>query len=156
MDITFVYFIIALSVTILTWLIPPSSVKKFLKKHWRSLPWKVYLLIAFAFSVFNIIFFYTLLSVGITFEIVVLGILMLWALMGIWTPAIAALPNRRTLHKAIGIAHICFGALVLVLFWITQWPEWHTSAVLTSFLVIGIMIALADCLINKRKARKSQ
>lgn len=156
MDINFVYFAIALSITLLTWLIPPSSVKKFLKKYWRSLPWKVYLLIAFAFSVFNIIFFYMLLSVGITLETVVLGILMLWALMGIWTPAIQTLPDRRTLHKAIGIAHICFGILVLVLFWITQWPEWRTSALLTSCLVIPLVILLVYDQVIKRKARKSE
>jgi len=80
---------------------------------------------------------------------------MLWALLGIWTSEIQRLPSER-IHAAIGVAHICFGALTLILFWIYQWPQWHTPAILTSFSALLFVIYLINEFVTKRKEGKEK
>lgn len=131
--------------------IGPAEVRQYLIRLRQALPWNTYLLFAFAFSLLIGFVLVTMTMLPVfQIEIVIIDIMMLWALLAVWIPAIQRLQNIRV-NKAVDVANICFAVLIVVGFWISQWPAWHKPALVTSLLMVIPIIYVFDRFIVKRK-----
>ena len=120
-DKTEIYFIIAVALAIFFWLVKPHDVKRFLKEYWRGFALVIYIIIALGFSAISLFLVVSIAAVEFNLNTVVLVVLMLWALLGIWTPMLQCSQDKG-IHSAIGITHIVFGSIAFCFFWIYQWP----------------------------------
>ena len=129
----------------------PAAVRKFFEEKRQDLAWKIYLFIACILSLFIGFVFVSLIRLPVfQIEVVIIDVMMLWALLGIWTPAIQRLRNKR-INNAADITNICLAVLILVSFWITQWPAWLIPTLVTSLLILLFVFYMVDRFIVKRK-----
>lgn len=121
---------------------------------WGKIHERIYIAIA---SIISLLFLSVLVS-SVALNIVtnngLLGLLLLddmliLGIMGVWVPV---LHNKR-LSKIINIIGACLLALLFAGFWIYQWPDWHTPALLTSLIIIMSITVLVFALTEKRKRK---
>lgn len=132
------------------------DVWKFLAKRWRIIALSIYVLFAFAFTVFSISYVYLISRIELNIGIWTLIVIMLWAILGIWMPALQLLPSKKLVQKVTGTFHIIFGSLLFVLFWIIKWPDWRTPGILTAFIAIMLLVSLVVYRFKKRKNSKAK
>lgn len=134
------------------WLkVEPADVKKFLVIRGRALAWNAYLIFAIIFSLFiGFVLSFTISIMSFSIGVATLVIMLLWALLGAWAPAIQRLHNKR-INSIVDIVYLCLVALMIVGFWIAQWPEWQKPTLVTSLLLILFVAYLVDRFIKKRK-----
>jgi F0F1-type ATP synthase assembly protein I len=85
-------------------------------------------------------------------KVLVLYALTLLALLGIWTPVLEYSKYRR-IQKIVNVSGACLLGVLFVGFWIVQWPQWHTSALLTSLIVLMFVVYFVLELLTKRKRK---
>ena len=130
------------------------DVGKFLAKRQQISALSIYVLFAFAFTVFSIFYVYLISRIELNIAIWALAVMMLWAILGIWMPAIQRLPNKKMIQRVTGTLHIIFGSLLFVLFWIIKWPDWQTPGILTAIIAGMLLILLIAYLFEKKRKSK--
>ena len=133
-----------------------NDLKKFISIRGRTIAWKAYLLIATLISIYflavlSILFSPTTFSIGLA----TLTIVVLWALLGIWAPALQRLRSSR-INTAINIVAICLSILMVVGFWIVQWPEMQLPIFVTLLLLAITIIYIVDRIVKKRKSSRNE
>ena len=132
------------------------DVWKFIAKQRRIITYGVYILFASIFSVYSIFYVYLISRTDLSIKLWAFTIMMLWAILGIWMPALQRLPNKKLIQKVTGTFHIVFGSLLFVLFWIIKWPDWRTPGILTAFIAIMLLVSLVVYRFEKRKNSKAK
>ena len=133
--------------------IRPDDVKKFIAIRGRTFAWNAYLLIATLITIYFLaVLSIVLSSAPFSIGVATLIVLILWALLGAWAPAIQRLHNKR-INTAVNIVAICLLTLTIVGFWIAQWPEIQQAIFVTLLLLAIVVIYIVDRIIKKRKAR---
>ena len=136
--------------------IEPNDLKKFIAIRGRTLAWNAYLLIAtlitiYFLAVISIVLSFAPFSIGVA----TLTLLILWVLLGTWTPAIQRLRNRR-INTAVNIVAICLLILTVVGFWGAQWPEIQQPIFVTLLLLVIVVIYIVDRAVKKRKPSRNE
>ncbi len=157
-----VLIIIASIATILTFVtqlfgikINPNNVKKFIAIRGQAIAWSAYVIIATLFTIYflfvlSIVIYYVSFSIGL----VTLILLLLWGLLGIWTPAIQRLRNKR-INNAVNFVVFCLLTLTIIGFWIFQWPEIQQPIFATLLLLAIVIIYIVDRVVKKRKLSRN-
>ena len=133
--------------------IQPQKLKGIFATLRRGLPKVIYIIIASALSIVFLFVIYTITRMPLQLDVVLVDILMFWALLGIWSPII--LTKYDKIKKPFEFTNIVLFFFVMTGFWIVQWPQWQTPALLTSIVVFMFILLLVYSLIEKRKARRS-
>lgn len=152
MTIVVVVAVLGFALNLLRWFhVEPADVGKFFAKRGQVLSWYIYLSVACVLSLF-IGFVFVSMTISLVFqvEIIVMDIIMLWALLGVWMPAIQRLRNKK-INNAVDVVFICLAVFILIGFWITQWPAWQTPTILNSSAVIILVAYLINEFVLKRK-----
>jgi len=138
------------------WLkIEPDGVKKFIAIRGRTFAWNAYLIIATLITIYFLFVLSLVLStVSFSISLATLILLILWALLGTWSPAIQRLRNRR-INTAVNIVAICLLTLTVVGFWILQWPEIQQPIFVTLLLLAIVVIYIVDRAVKKRKPSRN-
>ncbi|MFC2070258.1 hypothetical protein ACFLTB_03700 [Chloroflexota bacterium] len=138
--------------TLFGWLkINPSDIKKFVAIRGRTLAWNAYLVIAILITAYFIFVLSLIISyLTFSFSLVVLLILLLWAMVGTWSPALQRLHNKR-INIAVEIIYLSLLHLTIAGFWIVQWPQIQQPIFVTLLLLAIDVIYIIDRVIKKRK-----
>ncbi len=135
--------------------INPNNVKKFIAIRGRTLAWNAYLIIATLITIYFLFVLSLVLStVSFSISLATLILLILWALLGTWSPAIQRLRNRR-INTTVNIVAICLLTLTVVGFWIVQWPEIQQPIFVTLLLLAIVVIYIVDRAVKKRKPSRN-
>ena len=145
---TFLAFVLGL----FGWLkVEPSDVKKFLVIRGQTLAWNAYLIIAILSTFYLLLVLSIIFStLSFSFSLATLIVLILWALLGMWTPAIQRLRNKR-INTTVNIVYFCLLPLMVVGFWIVKWPEIQQPIFVTLLLLAIVVIYIVDRAVKKRR-----
>jgi hypothetical protein len=152
-----IFTILMFVLQLFRWLkIEPSDVKKFITVRGRTIAWNVYLVIAILITIyFLLVLSIIVCEVPFSISVATLIVLVLWALLGTWAPAIQRLRSKRA-NVAVLFTGFSLLVLMVVGFWIAQWPETSKSIFVTILLVAIVVVYIVDRAVRKRKAsRKS-
>lgn len=136
------------------WLkVEPADVKRFLVIRGRTIAWNFYLIFATLITLYFLFVLSIIFStLSFSLSLAILIVLILWALLGAWAPAIQRLHKKR-INTAVNIVAICLLILMIVGFWIVKWPEIQQPIFVTLLLLAIVVIYMVDRIIKKRKAR---
>lgn len=131
--------------------IDPKNIKKFIAIRGKTIAWNIYLLIATIITVF-FIFSLSVVLTNVSFSIgpATFIVVILWGILGIWTPAIQRLRNKR-INTAVQIVGISLVTLMVIGFWIFEWPEIQRPIFVTILLFVSIAIFIVDRILKNRK-----
>ena len=82
-----------------------------------------------------------------TLIFVVMGLLGIW---GIWMP-LSSSKGGKQLQTTMNIIGAFLFIMLFACYWLYEWPEWHTPAILLSFLVVVVVFGIVYSLLEKRK-----
>lgn len=120
--------------------IAPKDLKKFITIYGRVLAWKAYLIFTIVFTIyFFIVLAVVFSSVSFSIGFVALLLLILWGLLGTWTPALRRLNNKRV-DNVVNIVAICLMIVIVILFWFVMWPEIQQPIFVTLLLLAYIIV----------------
>ena len=137
------------------WLkIESDDIKKFITIRGRKLAWNFYLIIAILITIYFLFVVSLVLSfVSFSLSLAMLLLLILWGLLGVWSPAIQRLRNQR-INQMFDTTTIILIIVIVVGFWIVQWPDIQAPIFVTLLLLaIGIVYIVDRMLKTRNKIR---
>ena len=129
------------------------DVWKFIAKQRRIITYGVYILFASIFSVYSIFYVYLISRTDLSIKLWAFTIMMLWAILGIWMPALQRLRNKILVQKVTGILHIVFGGLLFIFYWIIKWPDWQVPVIITTIIVIMLLAVVVEGILKKKSLK---
>ena len=136
--------------------IEPSDVKHFILIRGRAIAWSAYAIFATLITLYFIFVLSLFIAVvPLTLELVAFIVLIIWALLGIWSPTILKyFDSRRVIIMLQGVM-LLLVTLTVVLFWFLEAPEFYIKLFVTLLLAAILMLFFGEKMYSKRKARKS-
>ncbi len=137
--------------------VKPSDMKRFIMVRGRSIAWNVYLVVAILFT----IYFLLMLSIWIsylpfTITLVTLIVLIIWALVGVWSPTILKYYEDKRVSVGLQVASYSLITLTVILFWFVEYPEIQTPLFVTLLLIAVFVILIVHSVYNRIKAARAQ
>jgi hypothetical protein len=131
-----------------------KDLKKYITIHKTPFTWNIYLIIA---TLLTIYFFYVISivisNISSPFYIATFMVLILWGLLGTWSPAIRRLNNRCT-NIFVEIISLLLVTLVVLGFWKVKWPEIQPSIFVTLLYLAFMVCYVITKIVNKKKIKK--
>lgn len=143
---------------LLGWLkVQPSDVKRFIAVRGRPIAWSVYIVVATLLTIYFLLTLSLVISfLPFTISLVTFIVLIIWALLGIWSPAILKYFEGKRVSVGLQVAFYSLLTLTVVLFWFVQYPEIQTPLLATLLLVAVYVILIVHSVYKRLKARKSR
>jgi len=140
------------------WLkVEPSDVKRFIVVRGRSIAWSVYVVVTILFTIYFLLVLSLVISFSpFTISLVTFIVLIIWALVGLWSPAILKYFEGKRVSVGLQVASYSLITLTVVLFWFVQYPEIQTPLFVTLLLVAVFVILIVHSVYKRLKARKSR
>lgn len=140
------------------WLeIEPTDVKRFIVIRGRPIAWSFYTVVA---TLFTIYFLFALSLVisrsSFTISLLTFIVLIIWALLGIWSSAILKYFGGRRVSIGLLVAFYSLLTSMVVLFWFVQYPEIQKPLFVTLLLVAVFVILIVQGIYKRLKARKAR
>lgn len=130
--------------------ISPNDVKKFIALRGRTLAWNTYLIIAILITIYFLLTLSLVISyISFSISLATLIVLILWALLGVWAPAIQRLHNKR-INATVQIMAVFLITLTVIGFWVVKWPEIQQPFFVTLLLLAVFIILIVEWVIKKR------
>ena len=151
-------YLIGTLLKLFRWLkIEPSDVKNFIVIRGRPIAWNLYRAVAITFTIYFLLVLSLVISfLPFTISLVTFIVLIIWALLGIWSPAIQKYFEGKRVSVGLQVASYSLITLTVVLFWFVQYPEIQTPLFVTLLLVLVFVILIVDSVYKRLKARKSR
>ncbi len=141
---------------LLGWLkVESSDVKRFIVVRGRPIAWSVYIVVAMLFTIYFLLALSLVISFSpFTISLVTFIVLIIWALLGIWSPAILKYFEGKRVSVGLQVTSYSLITLTVVLFWFVQYPEIQTPLFVTLLLVAIFVILIVQSVYKRLKARK--
>ena len=139
------------------WLkVEPGDVKRFIVVRGRPIARSVYTAVAILFTIYFLLVLSLIISFSpFTISLVTFIVLIIWALLGIWSPAILKYFDGKRVRVGLQVAFYSLITLTVVLFWFVKYPEIQTPLFVTLLLVAVFVILIVHSVYKRLKAHRS-